>query len=189
MSEHPKTSPSSLARLVADIRAAVQAGGADDPERSGWRVAAAVAPHLLADGLLTPEQSEPDPRSYKQHVLHVEPGGAFSVVALVWLPGQRTTIHDHVSWCVTGTYVGAEEEVRYRLVEDGAKPCLVPVAVTTNEAGEVDFIVPPGDIHEVRNSAECTTVSIHVYGADMGRLGSSIRRTYDLPRRPAEVRI
>ncbi|MEU1485150.1 cysteine dioxygenase family protein [Streptomyces sp. NPDC005752] len=185
MSEHLKTPSSPLAHLVADIRAAVRAGGADE-EHSGRRVAAAVAPHLRGEGLLTPEQLEPDPRSYKQRILHVEPGGIFSVVALVWLPGQRTAIHDHVSWCVTGTYVGAEEEIRYRFVEDQEKPCLVPVAVTTNKAEAVDFIAPPGDIHEVRNSAGCTTVSIHVYGADVGRLGSSIRRTYDLPVRSAE---
>jgi predicted metal-dependent enzyme (double-stranded beta helix superfamily) len=28
----------------------------------------------------------------------VEPAGSFSVVALVWQPGQATTIHDHVTW-------------------------------------------------------------------------------------------
>lgn len=176
-----------LTRLVADIRAAVRAWAADDPLRSGERVAQAVVPHLRCEGLLTPGQMEPDHDSYKQHVLHVEPEGSFSVVALVWLPGQRTTIHDHVAWCVTGVCTGSEQEVRYHLVEQAEQPHLVPADITTNAAGTVDFLLPPGDIHEVRNAADRTSVSLHVYGADLSRCGSSIRRTYDLPVRPDAV--
>ena len=40
---------------------------------------------------------------------------------------------------------------------------------------------PPGDIHRVRNHGRDIAISLHVYGADIGRLGSSVRRTYDLP--------
>ncbi|MFD5733325.1 hypothetical protein ACFWIY_10875 [Streptomyces sioyaensis] len=189
MSGHPesRTSPSPLARLVTDVRAAVRAGGTDDPERTGRRVARAFAPHLRSEGLLTPNQLKPDRRSYRQHVLHVERDGTFSVVALVWLPGQRTTVHDHLAWCVTGVYLGAEEEIRYHLVADEEQPYLAPVGVTAHEAGAVDLLVPPGDIHEVRNSADRTSVSTHVYGADLRRSGSSIRRTYDLPVQATEL--
>ncbi|MEU9801253.1 cysteine dioxygenase family protein [Streptomyces sp. NPDC051000] len=189
MSGHPenRTAPSPLAQLLTDVRAAVRAGGTDDPKQTGRRVARAFASHLRSEGLLTPEQLEPDRRSYRQHVLHVEPDGTFSVVALVWLPGQRTAIHDHLAWCVTGVYLGVEEETRYHLMADEEQPYLVPAGVTTNEAGAVDFIVPPGDIHEVRNSASRTSVSIHVYGTDLRRSASSIRRTYDLPVRAAEL--
>jgi len=42
---------------------------------------------------------------------------------------------------------------------------------------------PPGDIHRVRNSGAGIAVSMHIYGADLSRLGSSIRRVYDLPLR------
>jgi predicted metal-dependent enzyme (double-stranded beta helix superfamily) len=41
-----------------------------------------------------------DPATYRCHLLHAEPDGSFSVVALVWRPGQATPIHDHVTWCV-----------------------------------------------------------------------------------------
>ncbi|KOU23536.1 hypothetical protein ADK52_17455 [Streptomyces sp. WM6372] len=176
-----------MAQLLTDVRAAVRTGGTDDPKQTGRRVARALASHLRSEGLLTPEQLEPDRRSYRQHVLHVEPDGTFSVVALVWLPGQRTAIHDHLAWCVTGVHLGVEEETRYHLMADEEQPYLVPAGVTANEAGAVDFIVPPGDIHEVRNSASRTSVSIHVYGTDLRRSASSIRRTYDLPVRAAEL--
>jgi 3-mercaptopropionate dioxygenase len=45
--------------------------------------------------------------------------------------------------------------------------------------GSVSAIAPPGDIHRVWNSGETTAISLHVYGADIRRLRSSIRRTYD----------
>ncbi|MDT9685025.1 cysteine dioxygenase family protein [Streptomyces sp. TRM76323] len=182
-----RTVPLPLARLVTDIRAAVRTGGADNPEHTARSVARTVAPHLGGEGLLTPEQLEPDWWSYRQHVLHVEPDGLFSIVALVWLPGQRTAVHDHLAWCVTGVHLGAEEEIHYRLAADGDQAHLVPIEATVHEAGAVDFLVPPGDIHEVRNAADHTSVSIHVYGTDLRRSGSSIRRTYALSVRAAEL--
>ena len=40
---------------------------------------------------------------------------------------------------------------------------------------------PPGDIHRVRNVGDDTAISIHIYGTDVSRIGSSVRRSYDLP--------
>jgi 3-mercaptopropionate dioxygenase len=45
--------------------------------------------------------------------------------------------------------------------------------------GDVSAFVPPGDIHRVRNSGSGVAVSIHVYGTDVTRIGSSVRRFYD----------
>jgi hypothetical protein len=33
----------------------------------------------------------------------------------------------------------------------------------------------------VRNIGSTTAVSLHVYGTDISRVGSSVRRVYDLP--------
>jgi 3-mercaptopropionate dioxygenase len=140
-------------------------------------VAAALKPYLKLRDLLTPSQTEPDPNDYRQHILHVEPDGSFSVVALVWLPGQCTCIHDHVSWCVVGIYQGAEEETRFDLGEG----YLLAAGMSVNRAGTVTFIEPPGDIHQVRNVTSGKVISIHVYGADVSKLGTSIRRRYELP--------
>ena len=40
-------------------------------------------------------------------------------------------------------------------------------------------LAPPGDIHRVRNTADTTAISIHIYGTDVTRTGSSVRRYYD----------
>jgi predicted metal-dependent enzyme (double-stranded beta helix superfamily) len=159
--------------MLHELITALRPASVDGP----LHVAAALKPYLSIPDLLTHEQMEPDPDSYRQHILHVEPDGSFSLVALVWLPGQCTCIHDHVSWCVVGTYIGAEEERRYDL---GAG-YLLEAGMSVNRAGTVTFIEPPGDIHQVRNVTEGKVISLHVYGADVSKLGSSIRRRYELP--------
>lgn len=168
-----------LSELVAAIRAEVHA--APTAEESARRVARALAPFLCRAGLVPPAQLEPDPAGYRQHVLHVEPDGAFSVVALVWLPGQQTSIHDHTAWCVVGTHLGAEEETVYRLDATGERSVLLPVVTTVHPAGAVTWVTPPGDVHRVRNATTGTAVSLHVYGVDVRQRGTSIRRTYDQP--------
>jgi predicted metal-dependent enzyme (double-stranded beta helix superfamily) len=84
-----------LDELVAAVRGAVS-------RHSDWRQTAALVAdqlrrHLPAPDLLTVEQRLGDPSHYCSHVLHIEPDGTFSIVALVWRPGQVTPIHDHVT--------------------------------------------------------------------------------------------
>ncbi|MGK5629863.1 cysteine dioxygenase [Streptomyces sp. URMC 123] len=168
-----------LDALVSRVREVVLRGL--PPEPTATLVGERLRPFLGDPGLLTPEQCEGDPDRYRQHVLHAEADGSFSVVALVWLPGQRTCVHDHVSWCVTGVHVGEESERRYRLVPGEPTARLVATEDVVNPRGTVCGFAPPGDIHRVSNSGTDRAVSIHVYGADVSRLGSSIRRVYDLP--------
>jgi 3-mercaptopropionate dioxygenase len=71
---------------------------------------------------------------------------------------------------------------RRKLFElDEERRCLVEAGNAVNLAGEVSGFAPPGDIHRVRNAGERTAISIHIYGTDVPRIGSSVRRHYDLP--------
>ena len=54
-------------------------------------------------------------------------------------------------------------------------------ARNVNQPGSVSAFAPPGDIHRVRNTGDTVAISMHVYGADISRLGNSIRREYPLP--------
>jgi predicted metal-dependent enzyme (double-stranded beta helix superfamily) len=164
-----------LADLVAGVRGVVD-------RHTGWRetaelVAGELRRHLPAPDVLTAEQRIGDPDRYVSHTLYVEPDGSFSVVGLVWRPGQITPIHDHVTWCVFGVLQGVEHEELY--VQEGDH--LVLAGTTDNHAGEVSGFAPPGDIHRVHNSGEHTAISLHVYGTDISRIDSSVRRCYDLP--------
>lgn len=144
-------------------------------------VGEALAPFLGCPGLLTPEQEEGDPDRYRTHLLHVPHDGAYSLIAAVWRPGQRTPVHDHVAWCVVGVHLGTEHEIRYRLAGDH----LVEDGHTHGAAGSVTVLTPPGDIHAVVNDDTEVAVSLHVYGADLRRRGTSVRRRYDQPVRTA----
>jgi predicted metal-dependent enzyme (double-stranded beta helix superfamily) len=164
-----------LTALTADLDAAVR-----DAAPGQARVDAvghALAPYLGDPRLLRPDQCVGDPEHYRQHLLHVADDGAFSLVGLVWLPGQTTPIHDHLSWCVVGVHTGEEHEITYR--RDGDR--LVVSGEAVAGPGTVTGLLPPGDIHRVTNTAPGTAISLHVYGLDVSRRGSSIRRRYDLP--------
>ena len=174
----PLASTAALRDLIAAIRTLVQAE--PDPHRVSSAVAEEMQPYLQMPDLLTDEQMRPDESCYSRHVLHVEPGGSFSIVSLVWLPCQETAIHDHVSWCVVGVYRGEEGETTYRLEGDPTRGHLVITDRTVNPTGSTVALVPPGDIHRVKNSCDGLAVSIHVYGADVAVLGSSILRRYEL---------
>jgi predicted metal-dependent enzyme (double-stranded beta helix superfamily) len=176
----PSTCPGGL---VAAVRQAIAAGG--DPWRSADRVARALGRELPGPDNLTPPPLRGDPERYQTHLLHAEPGGLFSIAAMVWRPGQVTPIHDHVSWCVTGVLQGTEYEEIFAPGSGGR--FLAEVSRQENPPGTVTGFAPPGDIHRVRNSSTSVAVSMHIYGADLSRLGSSIRRVYDLPVRvPAQ---
>jgi predicted metal-dependent enzyme (double-stranded beta helix superfamily) len=179
----PAAASPSLGRLISAVRAAVKSE--TDAGRTGRAVAEVLQPYLHFEGFLTDEQLEPDEIKYRQHILHVEPDGSFSIVALVWLPGQATPIHDHVSWCVVGVHRGEEDETVYEIAGGEADPHLVATGRTVSPAGTVIALVPPGDIHRVVNNGQSLAVSLHIYGADISVLGSSIRRRFDLEVRPA----
>jgi predicted metal-dependent enzyme (double-stranded beta helix superfamily) len=167
--------PATLADLAADLDHAAR-GCRTDATRAE-AVAGALRPYLGSADLLPPESREGDPSSYRQHLLHVTEDGALSLVALVWLPGQETPVHDHIAWCVVGVHEGQEHETRYSLDTDR----LVVTESVVNPGGTVSVVVPPGDIHAVRNAGDGPAISLHVYGADLRRSGTSIRRCYDLP--------
>jgi predicted metal-dependent enzyme (double-stranded beta helix superfamily) len=188
--------------LTGAVRRAVHSGGSW--QETADRVAAALRGRLPGPGLLSPRQLVGDPSGYQTHLIHAEPDGSFSIVVMVWLPGQRTPVHDHLSWCVTAVLQGTEYEEVYRLIPEGARRSpgaprtpvagssrassprhrgdrLEVVARNANPVGTVSGFAPPGDIHRVTNVGDSVAVSMHVYGTDITRVGSSVRRVYDLP--------
>ena len=159
-----------LSPLVAGIRTAVE-------RHAGWAetaqlVADQLRRHLPTPDVLTAEQRLGSPDDYCAHNLYVEPDGSFSIVALVWRPGQVTRIHDHVTWCVLGVIQGVEHEELF-------DADLNLIGESDNHVGDVSGFAPPGDIHRVHNTTAETAISIHIYGTDVTRIGSSARRYYD----------
>jgi predicted metal-dependent enzyme (double-stranded beta helix superfamily) len=159
-----------LSPLVDGIRAAVESQA--DWAETAQLVAGELRRHLPGPDVLSAEARLGSPDDYRAHTLHVEPDGSFSIVALVWRPGQLTRIHDHVTWCAFGVIQGVEHEELF-------DADLNLIGRSANHVGDVSGFAPPGDIHRVHNTGAETAISIHVYGTDITRIGSSARRYYD----------
>jgi predicted metal-dependent enzyme (double-stranded beta helix superfamily) len=136
---------------------------------------ALLARLVAVDDWLPPEFAQPGPDRYRQYLLHCDPLERFSVVSFVWGPGQSTPVHDHTVWGMVGVLRGAE-----RCEEFAAEPGpMVTSACHELRAGSIDLVSPAvGDIHRVSNAlADGVSVSIHVYGANIGVIG---RHVYDV---------
>ena len=130
---------------------------------------------VAADDWLPAAYAVPDPARYRQCLLHCDSRERFSVVSFVWGPGQATPIHDHRVWGLVGVLRGAEISERFERTPDGR---LRKLGEDRLEVGQVEPVSPRvGDIHRVTNPyADRVSISIHVYGANIGAVE---RATYD----------
>jgi predicted metal-dependent enzyme (double-stranded beta helix superfamily) len=166
-----------LAQLIAALRDQIGAGR--DWAGTAAGVADVLYTHSPSPDLLTEAEREGTADRAAGHRLHVEPDGSFSLLAIVWRRGQWTRIHDHVTWCVFAGLQGEVTEERYRF--DATSETLVTARRRSCTAGTVRCELPPGDIHRLGNPDSDPAITLHVYGTDVDRLGSSARRNYDLP--------
>lgn len=170
--------PYVLKDFIEDLEGIVAA------EKDQWRIVGAVEPlvqRLVTDedpGWLKPEYWEPPAgktgiaAGYGQYCLYRR-GTELSVIAFCWGAGKGTPIHDHLSWGVLGFIQGGEKETRYRRVDDGTNKesaKLQEIGVYFTEQGKTSHLITPTrDIHKVENPGTKPSVSIHVYGCDMGQ--------------------
>src|SRR6187200_2234910 len=134
-----------LSALVTAVRTIVDPSA--DWAETAQLVSEQLRRHLPTPDVLTPEQRVGSPDGYRTHTLHVEPDGTFSIIGLVWRPGQVTRIHDHLAWCVFGVIQGVEHE-------DLFDADLNLIGSSDNHTGDVSGFAPPGDIHRVHNTGE-----------------------------------
>jgi predicted metal-dependent enzyme (double-stranded beta helix superfamily) len=129
----------------------------------GARLLGALIAH---DDWLPPACAVPSEASYRQYLLHCDPLERFCVVSFVWQPGQRTPVHDHLTWGLVGQLRGEERCDEYARNARGTLACTGTHAM---RAGAIDRVSPTiGDVHCVSNASSGTSVSIHVYGANIG---------------------
>ena len=165
----------SLERLRAFVSAFADVVETGDGEAGILTAGRALLADLVTnDDWLPQDYAQPDPQRYRQYLLHCDSRERFSVVSFVWGPGQATPIHDHTVWGLVGILRGAERVESFRRGADGALATLGDAEIL--RAGQVDAVSPTiGDIHRVTNADAGVSVSIHVYG---GNIGAVRRATY-----------
>lgn len=139
---------------------------------------------IAIDGWLPDAFAQPHPDFYQQYLLHCDPLERFSVVSFVWGPGQRTPIHNHEVWGIVGILRGAENVQRY--APDAAGRLRPAGDVERLDVGDIDYVSPQtGDWHVVENAvADATSISIHVYGANIGAVRRSVYDTVTRQTKP-----
>lgn len=132
-------------------------------------VAQALGMLLGHDDLLLDGQQEPDPDWYRKHLLYADPQGRFTLLALVWLPGQGTVIHGHTAWCSVGVYRGKPNVVCYDCTAcDEGKHTAVETQDQQYEPGALCAVRPGlADVHRIYNATDETMITLHAYGCDL----------------------
>lgn len=114
-------------------------------------------------------------QSYTRHILHADPAGMFTVVALRWDVNQASPVHAHYTWCAYRVLRGVLTESHFewdRTVEQAYLFNRVARSAGQSVCGHggMDFI------HRLGNEHAQTAVSIHVYGIDSARISSHVNR-------------
>ncbi len=124
---------------------------------------------IAHDDWLPAEYAKPVAERYQSYALYIDPKSRYSVSSFVWAPGQGTPIHNHTVWGLVGVLRGAEQCQEFPVPGMGSMQAMHQHRLPR---GEVDRVSPTiGDWHRVSNAAAGeTSVSIHVYGADIGRV-------------------
>jgi 3-mercaptopropionate dioxygenase len=128
---------------------------------------------IAVDDWLPVEFTKPHPQYYQQYLLYADPLDRFSIVSFVWGPGHKTPVHNHTVWGMVGQLRGEEKGTPYYRQADGDFKAGDPSICSP---GHVDTVSPrTHDIHVVENNlSDQTSISIHVYGGNIGRIQRSV---------------
>lgn len=128
-----------------------------------------VANHLRelvgVGGWLPRQFAEPGADSYRRHLLYADPAGRFTILSVVWRPGDGTPIHGHTAWGAVGVYEGRVRIASYDY--DGVRP---PTLRSEDDCdpGAVCHVSAGTDRpHRVSNEAAAAAITIHTYGRDL----------------------
>ncbi|ARU42447.1 hypothetical protein CCB80_15325 [Armatimonadetes bacterium Uphvl-Ar1] len=121
--------------------------------------------------ILDDEHMRPADGTYARHLVHKDPAGRYSVVAMVWDVGQGTALHDHAGeWCVECVYRGLIRVTSFDLVGSPEDEIVQFKAEDSVLAGvaEAGALIPPFEYHVLENAVkDGPSVTVHVYGHEL----------------------
>jgi predicted metal-dependent enzyme (double-stranded beta helix superfamily) len=117
--------------------------------------------------------------NYTRHVAYADPQGQFTVVYLVWQPGQRSPAHGHRTWCAYRVLKGELTEEHF--LWDSAAGRAHAVGALPRRPGDI-ITSPPGldHIHRLGNRGSEVAVSLHIYGVDHAALTTGVNHLVDI---------
>jgi predicted metal-dependent enzyme (double-stranded beta helix superfamily) len=176
----PAISPSALTYPVALLMAEIGDACAGPAAAMGQRIAHALRVAAAMPELLTAELRAPRGSCYARHTIAADPAGRFTLLSIVWAPGQFSPPHAHDTWCA---YAVAENTLTETLYEFDAQSgkAVAAGAPVEREPGYACF-APAGleQIHRLGNASSVSAISIHAYGVEGSRVGTHVNRLMDV---------
>ncbi len=163
-----------LQALVDALCSACARGG----EPQATHITKALGGAVAAGAWLPQEQRRANHQRYARHLIYADPQQRFSILALVWAPGQASPVHGHRTWCSVAVYQGTLTEISYTLAPDSRAPA--EVRRELRSAGSTSFDSADQAIHALANHSTENAVSLHVYGVGGDQVASGINRIYEL---------
>jgi len=147
--------------------------GQRDQETLTRRVEQALKSLIRENAVDLPaEYRRPAESCYARRLVHNSPEHGYTVLAMVWGPGQGTLLHDHCGmWCVEAVFDGAIDVRQFELMEhDGGRFRFEPRDSIRAGVGSAGSLIPPYEYHTLTNaSRERPAITLHVYGGEMIR--------------------
>lgn len=159
---------SRLAELVRRLDAAVAADGDSACCMNVKRVleeAVQSGQEFLEARFLQPIEGR-----YARRLVHKDPGGAYTLLAMVWGVGQGTPVHDHAGhWCCECVYKGRIKVVQFDLKTPVEAEVLLfePQGTIYAGVGEAGALIPPYEYHSIENPDDQPAVTLHVYKGEL----------------------
>ena len=160
------------ARVDELIRRLDQATAARD-DASRCRAVKQVLVDIVASGeqFLDPPYLAPAPDRYARRLIHRAPGNRYTVLAMVWAPGQGTPLHDHAgTWCVECVYRGRIRVTSFSAHGGDPERDLVRFekeTVVMAGVGEAGALIPPFEYHMIENPDADAAVDMNGDGGEM----------------------
>ncbi|HVS62317.1 MAG TPA: cysteine dioxygenase family protein [Thermoanaerobaculia bacterium] len=147
--------------------------GQQDEETLTGRVEEALKILIRERAVTLPDEyRRPAESCYARRLVHKSPEHGYTVLAMVWGPGQGTLLHDHCGmWCVEAVFDGAIDVCQFELMErDGDRFRFEPRESLRAGVGSAGSLIPPYEYHTLTNaSQEQPAITLHVYGGEMIR--------------------
>lgn len=157
----PGAADAAFAAFVTACRSALAAPIPEPP------IAAAMQ-RLLASGWQMADaryRAHQTGRQYGSYLLYRCTAPDLVVILDSFAAGQTTDIHDHGTWAVVGVVSGVEEDEIFRRAGNDDAP--LSGLCRRCPAGTVSIHAPDA-LHRLRTEPGTDSISLHVYGADVG---------------------
>jgi predicted metal-dependent enzyme (double-stranded beta helix superfamily) len=138
----------------------------------------------ILDGLSAQALSD-HAESYTRHVAYADPNGHFTIVYLVWRPGQFSPVHGHQTWCAYRVLKGelTEDHYRWNAASGRAAAC---GSVRRRRGDIVTAAAGLEHIHRLGNAGTDVAVSLHIYGVEQHAISTGVNLPVETDAGPAK---